>query len=163
VAAFQKVGTFRVAGAQKQGGNVASYFCTPSGQVLHLLAGPVNGQTLLREARWVVETWKLAVLEGRQEAAQLSAFFRAAHAERLRQEHGQHARGQLLATQEASAALVALLDQPRFRGMSRQGQVHLLLSAAPLPRVGQVYRVVFERLLGERISTSPVDVNTAAR
>jgi hypothetical protein len=163
VASFQKVGTFRVEGVRKQGGNVASYFCTPSGQVLHLLAGPVNGATLLREARWVVETWKLAVLEGREEAAQLRMFFRAAHAERLRQEHGQHARGQPLATQEVPAALAALLDQPRFRGLSRQGQVHLLLSAAPLPQVGQVYRVVFERLLGERISTSPVAVNTAAR
>ena len=27
VSSFQKVGTFRVVGAQKQGGNVASYFC----------------------------------------------------------------------------------------------------------------------------------------
>jgi hypothetical protein len=61
------------------------------------------------------------------------------------------------------AALAALLDQPHYRGLSRQGQVHLLLSAAPLPRVGQVYRVVFDRLLGERISTSPVAVNAAAR
>jgi hypothetical protein len=163
VAAFQKVGTFRVEGVRKQGGNVAGYFCTPTGQVLHLLAGPVNGETLLREARWVVETWKLAVLEGREEAAQLMAFFRAAHAERLRQEHGEQVRGQPLVTQEVSAALAALLDQPRFRGLNRQGQVHLLLSAAPLPRVGEVYRVVFERLLGERVSTSPVAVNTAAR
>jgi hypothetical protein len=48
-------------------------------------------------------------------------------------------------------------------GMSRQGQVHLLLSASPLPRVGQIYQAVFERLLGERISTRPVAVNTAAR
>src|SRR5262249_17967957 len=141
VAAFQKVGTFRVAGVRKQGGNVASYFCTPTGQVLGVVAGPVNGETLLREARWVVETWKLAVLEGRQEAAQLRAFFRAAHAEWLRQEHGQHARGQLLATQEVSgAALAALLDQPRVRGLNRQGQVRLLLSAAPLPRVGEQLR-----------------------
>jgi hypothetical protein len=163
VAAFQKVGTFRIAGGQKQGGNVASYFCTPTGQVLHILAGPVNGEALLREARWVVETWKLAVLEGREEVAQLRAFFRAAHAERLRQEHGEHVRGQALATQEVPAALAALLDHPRFRGMSRQGQVHLLLSAAPLPRVGEVYQVVFERLLGERISTSPVAVHAATR
>jgi hypothetical protein len=104
------------------------------------------------------------VLEGREEAAQLRTFFRAAHAERLRQEHGVHVRGQPLITQEVSgAALAALLDQPRFRGLRRQGQVHLLLSAAPLPRVGEVYRVVFERLLGERISTSPVAVNAAAR
>src|SRR5262249_20408219 len=157
-------GTFRVAGVQKQGGNVACYFCTPSGQVLHILAGPVNGEALLREARWVVETWKLAVLEGGQEAARWRAVFRAAHAERLRQEHGLPARGQPFIKQEVSAAaLAALLDQPRVRGLSRQGQVHLLLSAAPLPRVGQVYQAVFERLLGERVSTSPVAVTTAAR
>jgi hypothetical protein len=163
VAAFQKVGTFRVEGAQKQGGNVASYFCTPAGEVLHILAGPVHGEALLREARWVVETWKLAVLEGGQDAARGRAFFRAAHAERLRQEHGRPARALPLVTQEVPAALAALLDQSRFRGLSREGQVHLLLSAAPLPRVGQVYQVVFERLLDERISTSPVAVTSAAR
>jgi hypothetical protein len=163
VAAFQKVGTFRVEGVQKQGGNVASYFCTPAGEVLHILAGPADGEALLREARWVVETWKLAVLEGGQEAARWRAVFRKAHAARLRQEHGQHARGQPLGTQEVSAALAALLDQPRVRELSRQGQVHVLLSAAPLPRVGQVYQAVFERLLGERVSTSPVAVTTAAR
>ena len=143
VSSYQKVATFKIVNGQKQGGNVASYFCTPTGQVLHVLAGPpVNGQTLLREARWVVETWKLAVLEGREEVAQWRALFRAAHAERLRQEHGQHARGQPLVTQEVPSALAALLDQPRFRGLSRQGLVHLLLSAAPLPRVGQVYQAV---------------------
>jgi len=114
-------------------------------------------------ARLTPVAWKLAVLDGGQEAARWRAVFRAAHAERLRQEHGQPAGGQPPVTQEVSAALAALLDRPRFRGLSRQGQVHLLLSAAPLPRVGQVYQAVFERLLGERISTSPVAVNTAAR
>jgi hypothetical protein len=164
VAAFQKVGTFRIAGVRKQGGNVASYFCTPAGEVLHILAGPVNGETLLREARWVVETWKLALLEGREEAAQRRAFFREAHAERLRQDHAHHARGRSFITQEVSAAaLAALLDQAGFGGMSPQGQVHLLLNAAPLARVGQVYQVVFERILGERISTRPVAVNTGVR
>jgi hypothetical protein len=164
VAAFQKVGTFRLVGLRKQGGNVAVYFCTPAGRVLHILAGPVNGETLLREARWVIETWKLALLEGREEAAQLRAFFREAHLERLRQSSGRYVRGQSLVPKEVSAAaLAALLDQRRFRGMSRQGQVHLLLSAAPLARVGQVYRVVFERILGERISTNPVAVNAAGR
>ena len=38
---FQKVGTFRViqnpnGPPQKQGGNVASYFCAPDGRVLHV-------------------------------------------------------------------------------------------------------------------------------
>ena len=55
---FQKVATFRIVGQQKQGGNVASYFCAPDGRVLHVVAGPVNADTLLREAKWVVETTK---------------------------------------------------------------------------------------------------------
>ena len=42
VASFQKVGTFRIVDGQTQGGNVASYFCTPAGRVLHAVAGPVD-------------------------------------------------------------------------------------------------------------------------
>ena len=55
VSAFQKVATFQINGNQKQGGNVASYFCAPDGRVLHVVAGPVDAGTLLREAKWVVE------------------------------------------------------------------------------------------------------------
>ena len=42
VSAFQKVATFRVNGVLKLGGNVASYFCTPDGLVLHAVAGPTR-------------------------------------------------------------------------------------------------------------------------
>ena len=63
VSAFQKVATFKIVNGQKQGGNVASYFCTPDGLVLDAVAGPVDGPTLLREARWVVETRNLALLD----------------------------------------------------------------------------------------------------
>ena len=56
VSSFQKVGTFKVADdGQKQGGNVATYFCAPDGRVLHIVAGPVNAATLLKESKWVVE------------------------------------------------------------------------------------------------------------
>jgi len=34
--------------------------------------------------------------------------------------------------------------------------VHLLLAVAPLPRLEQVYQVVFENILNERITTKPV-------
>ena len=54
--AFQKVGTFRIVGKNKQGGNVATYFCAPDGRVLHTIAGPVDAATFLREAKWVVTT-----------------------------------------------------------------------------------------------------------
>ena len=45
---FQKVATFRIVGKQKQGGNVATYFCAPDGRVLHAVAGPVDAKTLLK-------------------------------------------------------------------------------------------------------------------
>jgi len=46
VSSFQKVATFKIVGGQKQGGNVASYFCAPDGRVLHAIAGPVDAATL---------------------------------------------------------------------------------------------------------------------
>lgn len=87
VSAFQKVGTFRIVGKQKQGGNVASYFCAPDGRVLHVVAGPVNAPTLLREAKWVVDTVKTSLAEHEKSGKSFKAMFRTAHAERLRKEH----------------------------------------------------------------------------
>jgi hypothetical protein len=157
VSCFQKVGTFRIAAGQKQGGNVAGYVCTPDGSVLHILAGPVDADTMLREARWVIETYKLAELENRTSRAQLQALFRKAHAERLRQEHRYYASASSISSANPSAEdLAALLGQREARRMSRQGQVHLLLSSAPLVRIDQIYALVFEQILNERISTNPV-------
>jgi hypothetical protein len=142
VSSYQKVGTFKIVNGQKQGGNVASYFCTPDGRVLHAVAGPVDAATFLREARWAVETYKLAMLNGQDDEASFRAFFRQAHADRLRQENG--------------------LDinhlGHRQAALNNAGRVHLLLAAAPLVRIEQTYRLVFERILGEQVSTAPVEV-----
>jgi hypothetical protein len=88
VASFQKVATFKIVGNQKQGGNVASYFCAPDGRVLHVVAGPVNADTLLHEAKWVVETTQKILKESKNDGSAFKAAFRKAHAERLRAEHG---------------------------------------------------------------------------
>ena len=69
VSTYQKVGTFTLAGRQKQGGNVATYFCTADGRVLHVVAGPVDAATLLREARWAVDTHKLALIDQSDDSA----------------------------------------------------------------------------------------------
>jgi len=141
VATYQKVGTFTLAGRQKQGGNVATYFCTPDGRVLHAVAGPVNAAVLLREARWAVETYKLARLERPDDASpEFRALLWQAHADRLRQEYGVDLQNDAV---------------PR-RNLNRQAQVHLLLAAAPAPRLDRVYRFVFENVLGEKVSTAPV-------
>ena len=85
VSSFQKVATFRIVnGGQKQGGNVAAYFCAPDGRVLHIVAGPVDAATLLREAKWVVETTRLAMKDANGDGAKFKAYFRKAHAERCR-------------------------------------------------------------------------------
>ncbi len=69
VSSFQKVATFKIVGNQKQGGNVAAYFCAPDGRVLHVVAGPVDAATMLREAKWVVETAKKAIEDSKSDGA----------------------------------------------------------------------------------------------
>ena len=88
MSAHQKVATFQINGGQKQGGNVAGYFCTPEGHVLHAIAGPVDAATLLKEAKWVVESTKKAMAESKGDGAKFKALFRQWHADRLRQESG---------------------------------------------------------------------------
>jgi hypothetical protein len=159
VSAFQKVATFQIDGCRKQGGNVAAYFCTPAGLVLHALAGPVDAGTFLREARWAKETYELAQLEGRT-APEHQALFRKAHLSRLRREHGVWLSEHRLPRSNAVTARV--LDQFYIAhadlGRDNQGKVHLLLAAGPTPPLGEVYQVVFERILNEKVSTDPVEV-----
>ncbi|MCX7666939.1 MAG: hypothetical protein N2112_15505, partial [Gemmataceae bacterium] len=64
-ASFQKVATFKIVGGNKQGGNVAAYFCAPDGRVLHVVAGPVNANQFLHEAKWVVETATKGIQEAK--------------------------------------------------------------------------------------------------
>lgn len=158
VAGFQKVATFRINGEEKQGGNVAGYFCTAEGLVLHAVAGPVNGATFLREARWAIDTYNLALLEDRKTLPELRAFFRNAHIDRLQNEYTVVVALSAPANPAAFnvSNLGRLLDHNQHLGLDNQGKVHLLLAVAPLPRLNQVYQTVFEKILGEQISTRPV-------
>ncbi len=206
VSSFQKVATFRIVGGQKQGGNVASYFCAPDGRVLHVVAGPVNADTLLREAKWVVETTKKAMDDAKGDGLKFKAFFRKAHAERLKDEHGltvepvtfdppadADENGALtyrdpsgrplapklppppidgpdvtirpaLALQKAEAKMAgarALLDRRGRRWvLGNQGRVHVLLAAHAMNKIETIYATIFEGILGEKISTRPVEVVT---
>jgi hypothetical protein len=204
VSSFQKVATFRiVAGGQKQGGNVASYFCAPDGRVLHVVAGPVDAATLLREAKWVVETTKKAMTESKGDGAAFKAYFRKAHAERLRREHGlivepvtfdppqtQDPNSALTYRDPSGRPLAPVLPPPPIDGpdvtfqlaqtiaarslgtalvvdrkggrwaLGNQGRVHLLLAAHALTKIDKIYGSIFEGILGEKVSTKPVEVVT---
>jgi hypothetical protein len=202
VSSFQKVATFRIVGKTKQGGNVASYFCAPDGRVLHVVAGPVDAATLLREAKWVVETTKKAMETAKGNGGTFKAYFRKAHAERLRTEHGLVVEavtwdpptdgeggalsyvdptGRPLAPKlppppvdgpdvtfkakqaEAAAAPGArmLLDRKGGRWvLGNQGRVHMLMAGHSMAKIESVYGSIFEGILGEKITTKPVEVAT---
>ena len=205
VSSFQKVATFKIANGQKQGGNVASYFCAPDGRVLHAVAGPVDAPTMLREAKWVVDAARKAIADSKGDGAAFKAIFRKAHADRLRQEHGLVVEAVTYDPPEGAEADSALtyhdptgrplapklppppVDGPdvSFRGvrleaagaepagltpvldrggrrhrLGNQGRVHWLLAAHSMAKIDKLYGVVFENILGEKISTKPVQVAT---
>lgn len=153
VSAVQKVGTFTITGGGKAGGNVASYFCTPEGLVLHAVAGPAKGEDFLQEARWVVELLNLMQLENLKSTLQVREFTRRAQFERLIKEPT-WSKGKVLPAYATNPAY--LLNS--HRGLSNRGKVHLLMTAYPLSRLELVYRPVFQNILGEKVSTEPVRV-----
>lgn len=92
-----------------------------------------------------METAKLAELDGIQSEARLRLFWQKAHVDRLASEHRvnfKQIRRSRIPLQESN------LNNP--------GRVHLLLASAALPKLGQVYKLVFEKILNEHVSTAPV-------
>lgn len=200
---FQKVATFKIVGNQKQGGNVASYFCAPDGRVLHVVAGPVDAATMLREAKWVVETTQKAIKESKDDGAKFKAIFRKAHADRLRSEHGlvvepvtydppevQDEKSALTYDDPSGRPLAPKLSPPPLDGpdvtfkdkqvaeakaagardmalrrggravLGNQGRVHMLLAAYSMNKIEKLYASIFQDILGEKVSTKPVEVVT---
>jgi hypothetical protein len=203
VSSFQKVATFKILNNQKQGGNVAAYFCAPDGRVLHVVAGPVNAATLLDEAKWVVDTAKQAVKEAKNDGGKFKAIFRKAHAERLRSRYGlvvepvtfdppegQDENGALTYRDPSGRPLAPKLPPPPIDGpdvqfqlrqkaaansagampiadrrgrrwvLGNEGRVHMLMAAYSLVKIEKVYGTVFENILGEKVTTKPVEVVT---
>ncbi len=206
VSSFQKVATFKIVNGQKQGGNVAAYFCAPDGRVLHCVAGPVDAATFLREAKWTVETAKGCIEKSKGNGAKFKESFRTAHAEKLKQEFGivvspvtfdppdPMGENDALTYRDPSGRPLApklppppidgpdvTLSDKKFQELQRnaaaapgnrlaldakgrrvvvtnQSLVHQVMAAHALVPIERVYGTVFENILGEKISTKPVDV-----
>jgi hypothetical protein len=127
VAAYQQVGSFEVVDQhgklQRNGGNVASYFCTPEGRVIHAATGPIGADELLEYARWAVDAYAGVPTGQNANAAELVAqAHRTAPAERV---NGH---------------------------TSNDRAIHQLLANKPLPALAEVYREIFEKILGQRVS-----------
>ncbi len=190
VSSYQKVGTFKIVNGQKQGGNVATYFCMPDGTVLDVIAGPVDAKKFLQAARWVVETHKTALTESNPKPKQTgvlvvvaqdrrrddlddvdigptpppavvpnkpkitkatpahNTFFRKAHAERFMAEFSPN-----MSWRQPNANVPTRLPMH----MSKQAQTQWLLASYQSPKVKDIYKIVYEDILRERISNLPVD------
>lgn len=203
VASFQRVGTFRIVGAQKQGGNVAAYFCAPDGRVLHSVAGPVSAEQFLAESKWIVGVAQKGIEVAKGDGAKFKAHLRAAHAEKLKNEFGmvveavtfdppvdEDNTGALTYRDPTGRPLAPKLPPPPIDGpnvkldvvalqareakdanraefadrrggrwvLGTQGRVHLLMASHSLQPIERIYGSVFEGILGERISTQPVQI-----
>jgi hypothetical protein len=158
-ATHQKVGTFQIVAGQKQGGNVASYFCLCDGTVVHAVAGPLDAHQFLREAKWASEIRKLAMTEAEGQSARYRATIRKAHLERLASEQGLSLPTKTLPripTGGPPIPIANTLRLPEAQRARTQGQVHLLLAYYPLPKLAQLYPIVFEGILKEKLSSLPV-------
>ncbi len=158
MSSYQKVGTFRIVNGQKQGGNVATYFCEPDGDVLHVVLGPVDAPTLLKEARWVVETVKMAQLRSRISTLSYRQYVAQAHKDRLRAEHRVDLRHRRMPSYPSASAFVRRAFERHDVPVpaSQSGKIHLLLAQYPLAGIEEIYEGVFEKILGEHVSTLPV-------
>jgi len=165
VATYMKVGTFRIVNGQKQGGNVASYFCLPDGSVLHAVAGPVDARKFLNEGRWAVETRKAALtlstnlVNGDHDQGKYVGLIRQAHEERY---HAEQFGGKPIIVQKFK-------NMPQHNGanlpvglpqnQSKQAQVHWLLSMNTLVSIERLYPIVWQQVLNEQLSGLPVVKN----
>lgn len=207
VTSFQKVATFKIVGGQKQGGNVATYFCAQDGRVLHCVAGPVDAATFLREAKWVVENTRKALKEANGDGGKFKAYFRKAHAQKLKDEFGlvvepvtfdpaekQEDKDALTFRDPTGQPLAPVLPPPPIDGpdvslekkelefrqlnaakapgaggvadvrgkrwvLPNQGKVSQIMAGHAMVKIERVYGTIFENILGEKISTKPVETD----
>ena len=144
---------------QKQGGNVASYFCTTDGTVIHAIAGPVKADVYLRELRWTVEIHNKATTESRGDMLKYKLAIRTAHYMRLKDDHGVTIPTQSLPRIAATTVPSAkTLTQLRLKSNGNAEQIAALLTVHPLAKLEEFYPVVWKHILGEEVSWSPVKV-----
>ena len=152
VCTFLKVGTFQIVNGQKQGGNVASYFCLGDGRVVHAVAGQVGADKLLSESRWAYEIRKSAVTfatdlgTGKIDEKKYRDKIVRGHTERYNTETN---------TWTHPGKLHPLPARyPDHVG--QQAQTSWLLATKALPDWRDLYPTIWTRVLNEQLSDVPV-------
>jgi hypothetical protein len=182
VSSFQRVGSFKIVQGKKQGGNVVTYFCAPDGRVLHAIAGPVDEKAFLEEANWVVDKTKDAMTESKGNPEKFKELMRKHHAERLEAKYGARVtpvlKDQDLQNLETATAyrdskgrpLAPVLPLPTIENqkdlknqLANGAKVNRLFAAHAMMKIEDLYGAIFEGILGETVTTKPVEADTPFR
>jgi hypothetical protein len=102
---------------------------------------------------------KLAASEASGNIGKYRAAIRKGHLERLTSESGLTPQANTLPRITLGAPPVPMNTQILHHNGQRagtKGQVHILLAYYPRPKIQQLYPIVFEDILKEKISTLPV-------
>jgi hypothetical protein len=175
VSVHDKVGTFQVTSssdgktANRNGGNVAAFFCTPSGYVIHAAAGPRTGEAFLAEAKWAVAVYSQILSDRSLGAAQanaekiprITAALRQAHssAHDLLNRPDQNVPGRELVIHEPPS-------DPNLKGLDNAGrnqrkQVHKLFKTRAFEPLATIGPKVYTDILGEKVTTKDVQLTGA--
>jgi len=153
ICTYLKVGTFQIIGGQKVGGNVATYFCLPDSCVVHAVAGKVEANKLLSEARWAYEVRKSALTFGAN--LNTGKMDMRRYADRVRQSHTERYQNETNGMWNAGGKMTLPNTMPK-NNVTQQAQVHWLLAKNTLPPLENVYPTVWRQVLNEQLSTLPV-------
>ncbi len=164
ICTYQKVGTFKIVNGNKQGGNVAGYFCLWDKSVLAATAGPVTGEELLTEARFALETRKMAYVNSynpvldKVNHQHYRKLFNKATIDRYLEEGSQQTWKSRSSQMNRFGLATPSFDIGGMpHGSSKLKQVHWLLATKPLANLSEVYPFVWKNILNEKLSTAPVD------
>ena len=151
VCTYMKVGAFKIVNGQKVGGNVASYFCLADGSVVNAIAGPVDANKLLSEARWSADMRKSAQTFATD--LRTDKIDRTKYASCLRKAHGERFHEESRNMWGDKTAIPAQMP----RNITQQAQTNWLLAKTPMARIENVYPTVWRQILREELSDLPIE------
>jgi hypothetical protein len=174
VSVYDKVGTFQVdVGAdgkpRRNGGNVAAFFCTPSGYVIHVAAGPRTAEAFLAEAKWAAAVYRKIMTDRSlgqslarvEQVSRVTAALREAHSDALdlMNHPNMSAPGRELVLHDPpqDPNLRALDDA----GRKQRKQVHHLMMTRAYEPLANVGPWIYSTVLGEQVTSQPVQLTGA--
>jgi hypothetical protein len=133
-----------------KGGNVVTWFCLSDGTAVHAIPGAVDAKQFLEQAKWIVDVRKKALLAAKGEPTRAIAVYRRAHAEKFFEEFlppGIFPDSAPIPNQ----TLFNNLPPRRPISVSAQAQVHWMLARRNAPKLADMYKSVYQDILGEKI------------